>query len=167
MNRSTIIFYDNIIEVIINNTSNIDLRGEGKRKTYNLVFNRSGVSWNANLSLCFKTTSLVVIITMLLRNSLTKSLALKRLIAVTSKVNSTSNKTRLLSTPTDTFPTPILFDYETIKNNLTVADAIPSVEEAFAALANGKVDVPMPMHIGIEESKVAGPGDCHIKVRGT
>lgn len=61
------------------------------------------------------------------------------------------------------FPAPRLFDYETVTSNLTVADAIESVEEAFAALADGKVDVPMPMHIGIEESPVAGPGDCHIK----
>ena len=61
------------------------------------------------------------------------------------------------------FPPPRLFDYETVSKNLTVADAITSVEEAFAALARGKVDVPMPMHIGIEESSVAGPGDCHIK----
>jgi ornithine cyclodeaminase/alanine dehydrogenase-like protein (mu-crystallin family) len=61
------------------------------------------------------------------------------------------------------FPAPRLFDYETVTSNLTVADAIESVEEAFAALARGKVDVPMPMHIGIEESPVAGPGDCHIK----
>lgn len=30
-------------------------------------------------------------------------------------------------------------------------------------LAKGKVDVPIPMHIGIEESETAGPGDCHIK----
>ena len=50
-----------------------------------------------------------------------------------------------------------------LSSNLTVTDAIESVEEAFAALAKGKVDVPMPMHIGIEESAVAGPGDCHIK----
>lgn len=70
----------------------------------------------------------------------------------------------MMSTPTNTFPTPVLFDYETIKNNLTVADAISSVEDAFGALADGKVDVPMPMHIGIEESEAAGPGDCHIKV---
>ncbi len=41
--------------------------------------------------------------------------------------------------------------------------AIESVEEAFKALAKGKVDVPMPMHIGIDESDAAGPGDCHIK----
>mmetsp|Transcript_9335 Transcript_9335/g.13955 ORF Transcript_9335/g.13955 Transcript_9335/m.13955 type:complete len:356 (-) Transcript_9335:213-1280(-) len=61
------------------------------------------------------------------------------------------------------FPPPRLFDYDTVTSNLTVADAIPSVEEAFAALAKGNVDVPMPMHIGIHESSVAGPGDCHIK----
>jgi ornithine cyclodeaminase/alanine dehydrogenase-like protein (mu-crystallin family) len=61
------------------------------------------------------------------------------------------------------FPPPRLFDYETVTKNLTVGDAITSVEDAFAALAQGKVDVPMPMHIGINESSVAGPGDCHIK----
>ena len=97
-----------------------------------------------------------------------KSLPLKRLSsAVSPAAAGTRNSLRLLSTPADTagFPTPILFDYETIKKNLTVADAVSSVEEAFGALANGKVDVPMPMHIGIEESKAAGPGDCHIKVR--
>lgn len=48
-----------------------------------------------------------------------------------------------------TFPPPRLFDYETVTQNLSVKDAISSVEEAFAALAKGKVDVPMPMHIGI------------------
>lgn len=101
---------------------------------------------------------------MLLRSSFTKTLSLKRFAAATSPVKSAINKSRLLST-VNTFPTPILFDYETIKNNLTVSDAISSVEEAFGALADGKVDVPMPMHIGIEESKDAGPGDCHIKVR--
>jgi ornithine cyclodeaminase/alanine dehydrogenase-like protein (mu-crystallin family) len=61
------------------------------------------------------------------------------------------------------FPAPRLFDYETVTANLTVADAIDSVEAAFGALAKGKVDVPMPMHIGIEETPSAGPGDCHIK----
>ena len=43
------------------------------------------------------------------------------------------------------FPAPKLFDYETVTNNLTVKDAIESVEAAFAALANNKVDVPMPI----------------------
>lgn len=61
------------------------------------------------------------------------------------------------------FPAPRLFDYETITSNLSVADAIESVEQAFGALAKGKVDVPMPMHIGIDETANAGPGDCHIK----
>lgn len=61
------------------------------------------------------------------------------------------------------FAPPRLFDYETITKNLAVADAIESVEAAFGALAQGKVDVPMPMHIGIDESDAAGPGDCHIK----
>jgi ornithine cyclodeaminase/alanine dehydrogenase-like protein (mu-crystallin family) len=61
------------------------------------------------------------------------------------------------------FPAPRLFDYATVTSHLTVADAIPSVESAFGALARGKVDVPMPMHIGIHETDAAGPGDCHIK----
>jgi ornithine cyclodeaminase/alanine dehydrogenase-like protein (mu-crystallin family) len=61
------------------------------------------------------------------------------------------------------FPAPRLFDYETVTSNLTVADAIDSVEAAFSALARGHVDVPMPMHIGVEETPSAGPGDCHIK----
>jgi ornithine cyclodeaminase/alanine dehydrogenase-like protein (mu-crystallin family) len=72
-------------------------------------------------------------------------------------------KTSRVFSSTSGFPPPRLFDYETVTKNLTVADAISSVEEAFAALSRGKVDVPMPMHIGIEESSVAGPGDCHIK----
>jgi ornithine cyclodeaminase/alanine dehydrogenase-like protein (mu-crystallin family) len=62
-----------------------------------------------------------------------------------------------------TFPAPRLFDYKTVTSNLSVADAIGAVEEAFAALARGEVDVPMPMHIGIHETPTAGPGDCHIK----
>lgn len=68
-----------------------------------------------------------------------------------------------LSPEVATFPAPRLFSFDQIKSNLTVEDAIPSVEEAFGSLAKGKVDVPMPMHIGIEESPEAGPGDCHIK----
>lgn len=44
------------------------------------------------------------------------------------------------------FPAPRLFDYETVTSNLTVADAIESVEMAFGRLAKGQVDVPMPMH---------------------
>ena len=68
------------------------------------------------------------------------------------------------------FPPPRLFSYEDITKHLTVSDAISSVEAAFSALAKGKVDVPMPMHIGIHETATAGPGDCHIKggyVEGT
>jgi ornithine cyclodeaminase/alanine dehydrogenase-like protein (mu-crystallin family) len=61
------------------------------------------------------------------------------------------------------FPAPRLFDYATVTKNLSVSDAIDAVEQAFAALAKGEVDVPMPMHIGIHETSTAGPGDCHIK----
>lgn len=79
-------------------------------------------------------------------------------------INSNTSSIRSLSAGSVSgFPAPRLFDYETVTSNLSVADAIESVEEAFAALAKGKVDVPMPMHIGIEESAAAGPGDCHIK----
>mmetsp|Transcript_13511 Transcript_13511/g.40256 ORF Transcript_13511/g.40256 Transcript_13511/m.40256 type:complete len:461 (+) Transcript_13511:150-1532(+) len=60
-------------------------------------------------------------------------------------------------------PPPKLFDYDTIVSSLTVADAIETVEDAFCKLAEGKVDVPMPMHITIDETADAGPGDCHIK----
>ena len=67
------------------------------------------------------------------------------------------------STQKAAFPAPRLFDYETVTKNLSVGDAITSVEHCFAELARGKVDVPIPMHIGIHESTVAGPGDCHIK----
>ena len=69
----------------------------------------------------------------------------------------------LRSLATKSFPPPKLFDYPTITKNVHVKDAIASVEKAFGALANGKVDVPFPMHIGIDETPTAGPGDCHIK----
>jgi len=78
-------------------------------------------------------------------------------------VNSATAPVAARAFATGSFPAPKLFDYETVTANLTVADAIESVEAAFGALAQGKVDVPMPMHIGIDESAVAGPGDCHIK----
>jgi ornithine cyclodeaminase/alanine dehydrogenase-like protein (mu-crystallin family) len=90
------------------------------------------------------------------------SIARQSLRRLTTSTTKASIAQRSLST-TSGFPPPRLFDYETVTSNLTVADAISSVEEAFAALAKGKVDVPMPMHIGIDESSVAGPGDCHIK----
>ena len=76
-----------------------------------------------------------------------------------SKVVRSTTATRSFAT----FPAPRLFDYETITSNLDVTDAIDSVEKAFGALAQGKVDVPMPMHIGIDQTEHAGPGDCHIK----
>ena len=61
--------------------------------------------------------------------------------------------------PTATaIPPPRLFDYQTIVENVTVSDAVDSVEAAFAKLAAGKVDVPFPMHIGINETATAGPG---------
>ena len=62
-----------------------------------------------------------------------------------------------------TAPEPQLFDYETITANLSVGDAIETVEAAFCSLAAGKVDVPLPMHITIDETAAAGPGDCHVK----
>ena len=52
-------------------------------------------------------------------------------------------------------PPPQLFDYKTIvenlKPNIKIIDAI---ESAFGQLAIKKVDVPIPMHIGIPESEV-------------
>ena len=62
-----------------------------------------------------------------------------------------------------TVPGPRLFDYETVTSVLKQSDAVEAVEAAFGMLAKGKVDVPLPMHIGIDESANAGPGDCHIK----
>ncbi|CBN75077.1 Ornithine cyclodeaminase [Ectocarpus siliculosus] len=62
-----------------------------------------------------------------------------------------------------TVPGPRLFDYDTVTSVLKQSDAVEAVEAAFGMLAKGKVDVPIPMHIGIDESEKAGPGDCHIK----
>lgn len=62
-----------------------------------------------------------------------------------------------------TVPGPRLFDYETVTSVLKQSDAVEAIEAAFGMLAKGKVDVPIPMHIGIDESDNAGPGDCHIK----
>jgi len=73
----------------------------------------------------------------------------------------TLTPTRFLATKS--FDPPRLFTYEDVTSNLTVSDAITAVEEAFSALAKGKVDVPMPMHITIDETPSAGPGDCHVK----
>lgn len=80
-------------------------------------------------------------------------------LAVRTTSSSSSSSLRSFAT----FPAPRLFTYETVTSNLSVKDAIDSVEKAFGALAQGKVDVPMPMHIGIDETANAGPGDCHIK----
>ena len=72
-------------------------------------------------------------------------------------------------TPQASAPTPAnaptrqavqVFDYEYIKANVKEADGIEAVEKAFALLADGKVDVPTPMHIGPLRN---GQGDCHIK----
>jgi ornithine cyclodeaminase/alanine dehydrogenase-like protein (mu-crystallin family) len=62
-------------------------------------------------------------------------------------------------------PAPKLYDYATIKSSVeTSRELTEAVEDAFSQLANGKVDVPMPMHIGVAETPAAGPGDCcHIK----
>ncbi len=52
-------------------------------------------------------------------------------------------------------PTPKLFNYATIRQNLIPSTtSIKAVEDAFGMLAHGLVDVPIPMHIGIHETKV-------------
>jgi len=57
-----------------------------------------------------------------------------------------------------------VFDYATIRKHLKASPAIvKAIEHAFGELSKGKVEVPMPMHIGIHESGDVGPGDCHIK----
>jgi hypothetical protein len=65
------------------------------------------------------------------------------------------HRTRHLSTTTTTtktFPAPRLFDYDTIVKTLRMDETIvAAIEEAFGSLARGKVDVPLPMHIGIPE----------------
>lgn len=68
---------------------------------------------------------------------------------------------RLLSTGV---APPRLFDYATVTANLKPSPLINNtIEKAFGKLAKNEVDVPIPMHIGINESENAGPGDCHIK----
>lgn len=76
--------------------------------------------------------------------------------------NATQHQTGVAATFA-TVPGPRLFDYETVKSALQESDAVEAIEAAFGMLARGKVDVPIPMHIGIDESDKAGPGDCHIK----
>jgi ornithine cyclodeaminase/alanine dehydrogenase-like protein (mu-crystallin family) len=82
---------------------------------------------------------------------------------IASRLPRTLRTPALLYRAFSAFPAPRLFDYQTVTSNISVVDAIDSVEAAFGALALGKVDVPMPMHIGIHETATAGPGDCHIK----
>ena len=52
---------------------------------------------------------------------------------------------RSLSTkpPSSPFAPPMLFSYEQIASNLTVADGLVAIENAFAKLAKGEVDVPV------------------------
>ena len=51
-----------------------------------------------------------------------------------------------------------LYDYDTIKASVAPdARLVAAVEDAFAQLAGGKVDVPLPMHIGVAETEHAGP----------
>ncbi len=58
----------------------------------------------------------------------------------------------LSSTPSP----PKLFDYQTVTSNLKPSTSIiNAVEAAFGKLALGKVDVPIPMHIGIHETPVS------------
>lgn len=56
-----------------------------------------------------------------------------------------------------------MFSYDEVVAAVQEKHAIESVEAAFGMLSKGKVDVPIPMHIGIDETSTAGPGDCHIK----
>lgn len=60
-------------------------------------------------------------------------------------------------------PPPKFFDYKTVTSTLKVEQAFVAIENCFGMLAQNKVDVPIPMHIGIHETETAGPGDCHIK----
>lgn len=51
---------------------------------------------------------------------------------------------------------PVLFDYQTIISNLKPSVAgVEAIENCFGKLAKGEVDVPIPMHIGINESAVS------------
>ena len=61
-------------------------------------------------------------------------------------------------------PVPKVFYYATVTANLKPSlEIVNAIEEGFGKLAKGEVDVPLPMHIGIDETAAAGPGDCHIK----
>lgn len=85
---------------------------------------------------------------------------MRRMQLLTKSVKAQSKTSRCFST----IAPPKLFEYAVIKEHLKPSlQIIAAVESAFGMLAKGKVDVPIPMHIGIHESEVAGPGDCHIK----
>lgn len=62
------------------------------------------------------------------------------------------SKINIRKLSTATVPPPKLFDYHTITSNLKPSlQIIESVEHAFAKLSQGLVDVPLPMHIGMNE----------------
>ena len=69
----------------------------------------------------------------------------RALTAVTKSPTSAAVVSRQTTTTRSmaSFAPPRLFDYETITQNLSVADGLTSVEEAFGALAKKQVDVPM------------------------
>ena len=59
---------------------------------------------------------------------------------------------------------PVLYTHKQVTKNVKPCkEMVDAIETAFGKLAKGEVDVPIPMHIGIDETAVAGPGDCHIK----
>lgn len=71
------------------------------------------------------------------------------------RLGSLSCRSPGLSRMSSTAAPPRLFDYDTIKKNLVPSRAIiHAVEDAFGKLAQGLVDVPIPMHIGIHETAV-------------
>ena len=50
-----------------------------------------------------------------------------------------------------TVPTPKVFDYATVTANLKPSlEIVSAIEDGFGKLAKGEVDVPLPMHIGID-----------------
>ena len=52
---------------------------------------------------------------------------------------------------------PKVFDYATVTANLKPSlEIVNAIEEGFGKLLKGEVDVPLPMHIGIEETATAG-----------
>lgn len=83
--------------------------------------------------------------------------------ARTSLSRATQGLARSRSLATTVNP-PRLFDYATVTQHVKPSiEIVNAIEAGFGKLAKGEVDVPIPMHIGIEETGAAGPGDCHIK----